>query len=299
VDLRGLPPLADHNLLFADGSGLGRLATFFASRLLRGRIQRLHRDAWPDSLRGCTGWVYALDDLVLSTPQLLQKLLTPVAHVAHSWRLDGSMLRPDPRGWELQLADQTIHASTLILTAGAGNGELLQGLGMSEPAQQLRPLQQVVVRHRGLQPLYGHCLTGLASADASQPRLTITSHPDGDGWLWYLGGQLASRGAGMSPSALRTLAREELTSCLPWIDLGDAELETLAIDRAEPDAAGQRPDEAFAERHNNCVVCWPTKLSLVPDLGDRVLELLAAPAQLPAADLHLPPARLGRPRWEV
>jgi hypothetical protein len=298
VDLRGLQVLAEHNLLFADGSGLGRLTTFFASRLLQGRIARLDRAAWPEALSGCSGWVYALDDLVLSTPRLLETLLGPVAHISHTCELQAQAIKSAADGWQLQLPDQRISARRLILTAGAGNQNLLRELGFTGPAMQTRPLQQVIVRHPDLLPLYGHCLTGMSMADTSQPRLTITSHPDRDHWLWYLGGQLASHGASLSPGALIDLARKELASCLPWLKLDKAEFDTLAIDRAEPASAGARPDQAFAEAHGNCIVCWPTKLSLAPDLGDRVQRLLPEPAGLPASTIQLPPARVGRPNWE-
>ena len=68
---------------------------------------------------------------------------------------------------------------------------LLQGLGLDAPRMQRRPLHQVIVRHRHPVPLYAHCLTGIRR---SEPRLTITSHPDGAHWLWYLGGQIATDG---------------------------------------------------------------------------------------------------------
>ena len=63
IDLSDLKPLAADNLLFADGSGLGRFTTFFASRTLRGRLKRLESDRWPEALQGCSGWVYALNIL--------------------------------------------------------------------------------------------------------------------------------------------------------------------------------------------------------------------------------------------
>jgi len=298
VNLRGLETLAENNLLFANGSGLGRLATFFASRMLRGRIHRLPESQWPPSLRGCNGWVYALNDLVLSMPHLLAQLLRPISDLVHQQALRAEQLERVDQGWQLNLGEQTITAGRLILTAGTGNAELLSGLGYKQPVMQRRRLQQVIVRHGSLQPLYGHCLTGISSTDFAQPRLTISSHPDGSGWLWYLGGRLANQGAAMPADELIQLARTELKICLPWLDLQDAELDTLSIDRAEAAQDGERPDQAFVEQRDNCIVCWPTKLSLAPDLGDRVSALLPPPGTQPQPKLPLPAARIGSASWE-
>ena len=82
------------------------------------------------------------------------------------------------------------------------------------------------------------------------------------------------------------------------MDWRHAELSTLRIDRAEPaEHGGRRPDEAFAASRGAVIVAWPTKLSLVPDLGERVLALLPAPTSGPAVELDLPPAEVGRPPW--
>ena len=112
---------------------------------------------------------------------------------------------------------------------------------------QLRPLHRVIVRHDFAEPLFAHCLTGVKSAE---PRLTITSHRDGAGWLWlYLGGQIATDGVDKSAEALTEHARSELETCVPWIDWTDARFETLRVDRAEPaQAQGRRPDERVPAR---------------------------------------------------
>ena len=296
VDLRGLTPLAAENLLFADGSGLGRFRTFFASRALRGRLRRLEPQFWPEALKGCSGWVYALNDLVIDTPALVERLARPQAEriYQHPFQADQATAIDD--GWLLQLGEQRVQTQYLLLCAGTGNEGLLSGLGIDQLQMQRRPLRQVIVRSKRLKPLYGHCLTGISRPE---PRLTITSHPDGNGWLWYLGGQLAGDGVNLDDAALIQHARSELTICLPWIDFSDAQLSILDIDRAEAAHYGQRPDQAFAKRQGSTIVCWPTKLSLTPDLGDRVLALLPKPSQHDLQDvpLKLPPAQSGLLRW--
>ena len=95
------------------------------------------------------------------------------------------------------------------------------------------------------------------------------------------------------------VAEEELRRCLPWLDWDDAEIQALDIDRAEPATiSGRRPDQAFAERSGNLTVCWPTKLTLTPDLGDRLMALL--PPGQPQVDglaLPLPSVRVGTEPW--
>ncbi|MDZ7668520.1 MAG: FAD-dependent oxidoreductase [Gammaproteobacteria bacterium] len=297
IDLRGLAPLSQRYYMFAAHSTLGRLTTFFASRALRGRIERLAPADYPPALAdpGFRGVVYALNDFVLDTPALLDALLDGVADRVYRYAVQPQDVERCEQGIRVAIPGGRLLASRLVLTAGAGSQSLLEHLGIDQPRMQLRPLHQVVVRHAYPHPLYAHCLTGIRRPE---PRLTITSHCDGDGWLWYLGGQIASDGVTMSAEELAAHARKELQTCLPWIDWRDARVSTLRIDRAEPEQdGGRRPDEAFAAAAGDCIVAWPTKLSLVPDLGDKVLDLLPAPQCSPAPPLELPRAAVGRVPW--
>ncbi len=297
VDLSALTPLSDRYYMFAQASTLGRLTTFFASRSLRGRIRRLDPEQWPPAFMapGFDGVVYALEDFVLDTPALVEALRAPVAGRLYRHRVDAGTLRPGPEGIEIALPATRLLARRLLLAAGAGTQMLLDSLGIGTPRMQLRPLHQVMVRHDYPHPVFAHCLTGIRRPE---PRLTVTSHPDGDRWIWYLGGQLASDGVAMEAEELKVHARRELATCLPWIDWRRAELATVRVDRAEPaQGGGTRPDEAFAVADGRCVVAWPTKLSLVPDLGDRVLALLPNPRGGSTPALPLPPAAVGAPPW--
>jgi hypothetical protein len=267
---------------------------------LRGRIERLPPAARPPAFADFRGVVYALNDFVLDTASLLATLLAPVADRVYHHALQPESLQVSARGVEVELNGRRLAARHLLVSAGAGAQPLLERLRVLQPQtppprMQLRPLHQVIVRHRFPHPLYGHCLTGIRRPE---PRLTITSHRDGDGWLWYLGGQIAGDGVAMSQQALVDHARAELRACVPWIDWTDADISTLRIDRAEPaEASGRRPDQAFAEASGSVIAAWPTKLSLVPDLGDRVLALLPPPAVRAAPPLNLPRARIGRSPW--
>ena len=308
VDLRGLPLLSREYYMFSRATTLGKLAGFFASKTLRGRIEKIGRADYPEGLRPFDGVVYRLNDFVMDTATLLNALLAPVAHLAYQQTVRPGQLERTSTGWRVStpgLRSPTsskgmIHARTLIFSAGIGNASLLEALPGDRPEMQSRPLHQVIVRHPQLGQLYAHCLTGITRPE---PRLTITAHPDpaSSGWLWYLGGQIATDGVAMGQAALVEHARAELTACVPWIDWRKASFDTLRVDRAEPaQARGGRPDEAFAQRIDDCVLCWPTKLSLAPDLGDRVLDLLPAPRSAAASTLPLltlPIAGVGHPPW--
>ena len=297
IDLAGLRPLSERYYLFAAASTLGRLTTFFASRSLRGRITRVKRADYPPAFAepGFDGVVYALNDFVLDTPALLETLRAPVAPNLYRHRVAPSELSPGPEGVTINLGHIRLLARRLVISAGAGAAPLLAALGIEDVPMQRRPLHQVVVRHHFPHPLYAHCLTAIRRPE---PRLTITSHRDGDGWLWYLGGQIANDGVAMAAEALAAHARAELAACVPWVDWREARITTLRIDRAEPaQAGGSRPDQAFVAARGHTVVAWPTKLSLVPDLGDRVLALLPPPCGGPTPALDLPAARVGPLPW--
>ena len=301
VNLRGLEPLCDRFHLFAGGGALGRLAAFFASKALHSRVELLDRHDHPEALRddAFRGPVYRLEDFVLDTSALVERLATLGSGniYRHSMTADACTLDGDV---QMRLADCNLSANRLILAAGAGNDALLDGLGLSGIAMQRRPLHQVVVRHPHLLPLYAHWLAG---AGRAEPRLTITTHRDGSestrgGLLWHLGGQLATDGVGRSGEEQRRQARLELETCFPWMDWSLATFETWRIDRAEPrQRAGVRPDHAFAEASGPCIVCWPTKLTLAPDLGDRVLSLLPPPEYPSTVPLNLQAAAVGRTPW--
>ena len=303
VDLRGLEPASEYFHLFAGAGALGRLTAFFASKALRGRVERLDRPDFPAALRddAFRGTVYRLEDFVLDAVALIERLgeLASGSAYRHTLIPDACTLGQAVR---IRLADKTLFANRLILAAGAGNEALLEGLGLNRVAMQRRPLHQVIVRHPDLPPLFGHWLAG---GERTEPGLTITSHYDGSQSgrcrpLWYIGGQLATNGVEQHAIAQCQQAKLELEACFPWMDWSRAAFESRRIDRAEPrQPAGLRPDHAFAEACGSCIVCWPTKLTLVPDLADRVLSLMPPPEYPPPDQLDLPAAGLGQPPWEA
>lgn len=298
VDLRGCRILAESIHLWSGDAPLPRLTTLLASRLLRGSVEKVRREDYPAPLRhpDFAGQVYRLADPVLDVPSLLRTLAT--RHREALFRIDwreGRLVNNGGRA-ELQLPGCRVQPERLLLAAGAGNRELVAALGSARPAMQVRPLQQVVVRHRYRHPLFGHCMGGNPS-----PRITISTHHMASGEpVWYLGGDLATEGADEEPQRLIDRARRELAGLLPWVDLGQSEWRTLRLDRAEPrQSALLRPDRAFVgalDSVDNALVAWPTKLSLAPDMGSEIERQLLAAAVFPRHQPDLSPlAGMGRP----
>lgn len=306
LDLSGVRVLSDAQYLWSAGSVASRMTTFFASRMLRGRIHKLRFDDYPSALRdpGFRGRVYQLDDLVVDTETLIRELTEPHAEAMLRFDPEHDQLEWDADGVAaLQLNGVRIQPECTILAAGAGNETLLNAAhhqGLAEDlAMQRRPLKMMLLRHRLAHRLYAHCI-----GHGSKPRLTVTTHdlPDGS-LIWYLGGELAEQGAAMSDAELTDYTRRELAQLLPWLDFRDADLVPLPVDRAEPrQDSGSKPDNAWARRDHRLVVTWPTKLTLAPDLGERVEQLLDDGGWQPRHDQPALPAALerarpGRPDW--
>jgi glycerol-3-phosphate dehydrogenase len=306
VDLRGTRILSDTQYMWSTGSIAARFTTFAASRMLRGRIETLEGDDRPELFRHkrFKGSVYKLNDLVVDTPSLLATLLAPVADRALALRGDAPVVFTEAgaRGRQVTvtLADGTalqITAGRVILAAGAGNEALCHAAGISDAPMQRRPLHMVMMKTTGDHGLYAHCI-----GTSSKPRMTLTTHPVAGGQVWYLGGDIAETGVERDESAQIAAARAEVAELLPWVDLTRAEWATLRIDRAEPRQASLvKPDCAHASLHQGIVVAWPTKLTLAPDLGDRVASWLdLAPGSDAMPDTSgLPRAVIGTPCWET
>lgn len=289
VKLSGMEPVAEHYVMFSADSVRSRLSTFLAGQALRGDVRKLAEENRPAALEAFSGMVYELPDLVLDAVDAASALSN---HNRFSIYKAAATLSPN----SIVLDGVATTATAILCCAGSGNESLLQQSGVVDLPCQRRPLQQVIVRGENLPELFGHCITGIRRPE---PRLTITSHTDDAGRNWYIGGQLATDGASLPADELIARATSELNECLPWIDLSAVRFETLAIDRAEPASDGLRPDQAAVEVRGNRIFAWPTKLSLAPDLGDRVLAAVRAmmkPSMTEAPDLPLPKAKLlGRP----
>jgi glycine/D-amino acid oxidase-like deaminating enzyme len=280
VDLRGVRTLSDRYYLWSNATALGRLGAFLASRVLRGRVERLRSSDYPAAFAGgFAGSLYALDEPVLDVRSLLGCFgARHAARIART-RVEPADLRLAHDGSldAIVTADVEARAQAFVFAAGAGNEVLARAIP-GAPAMQRRPLRQTVVRGPALPELFAHCVS---VAHSREPLLTITTHPNtADQRIWCVGGALATAGAALDSPAHAAAARKALVEYLPWLDLGSVDVESFLIDRAEPaNGDGTRPDDACALRTHNAIFAWPTKLALAPRLGDRVLAALPAIAR--------------------
>lgn len=276
VDLRGCRILSEDFFLWSSASLQSRVSSFFASRMLRGRVEKVSPANFPVPLKNpqFKGQVYRLVDLVLDVPSLVETLASRHRDAIFSIDWSQSRLLADHGSAILRTPGCELRPRQLILAAGTGNEDMIQALGGSSPAMQRRPLQQVLMKHQYPEPFFAHCTGGNAS-----PRLTVSTHRTSAGDpVWYLGGDLATEGADAEPQALIDKARAELRELLPWIEFGETRWATLRLDRAEPRQSSLlRPDTAFVgavDSVNNALAAWPTKLSLSPNLGDEIERFL-------------------------
>ena len=306
LDLQGLDVLSRDYYLFSDGALADRVTAFFASKSLRGRVDVIKRQHYPAAFQSPAfkGSLYRLQDMVIDTSALLTKLQQKYAE--HIYQATVSVKSENGAISELQLDNEisrktgskdSISAQRYIFAAGEGNGKLLPSLEFMSLKMQTRPLKQVLVKG-SLPQMFAHAVS---LKDANKPRLTITTHSMKDGdQVWYLGGNLAEQGVGMKDADLITKAKQELKALVPWVEQSGLEFRTLDINRAEPTQENQsRPDFPFTLQTANALVCWPTKLTLTPMLGDEVLKLLAPPCASNWQRPQLPLASVSPPPWEL
>jgi glycerol-3-phosphate dehydrogenase len=309
VDLRQAKVLSEHFYMWSTASITSRVTSFFASKVTRGRVDSLSKSDYPPPFQGkhFKGSVYKLVDLVLDVPSVVQTLSDNAKGRVFSidWQQASWQQHSNGEVSALKLNNElSLRAKRFILSAGKGNGAMMAQLGIEQPAMQLRPLQQVLVKHDYPHPLYAHCMGSNPS-----PRLTISSHATCDGHMvWYLGGDLATEGTELPPAELIANAKAELNDLFPHIDWQQAQWATLKIDRAEPRQKGLvKPDKAFAataKPASNVIVAWPTKLTLAPNMADEVEALLqrdniSASGGNVDALASLPTPAVGTPCWDT
>lgn len=318
VDLAQTQTLSDFFYMWSTDNALSRVTGFLASKTLRGRVEVLRKTQHPPLFTNpaFSGRLYQLVDSVIDTSSLLSNLAAnqrgriftvdwQQAHLHHQDRTIFLHLKDD------SMNEVIIEAGQFIFAAGKGNATLLQSIDAATPAMQVRPLQQVMVKHRHEYLLYAHCV-----GSDSTPRLTISSHRCRDGDLcWYLGGQLAEQGVKKTAAQLIQEAKTELCALFPWLDWTTAQWATLAVDRAEARQKNLvRPDNAFMDRaytaqgtapFNNVLVAWPTKLTLAPHLGEEALRwmkqlrIIAGQYTSPATALSLSEPGVAVPPWDA
>lgn len=262
--------------------------------------------ARPSPLANCPGTVARVDEQVIDAPSFIADL--GERHRQRILRIDfpdGFDARQESSGWRIALQSgehtATLRARHIVLTAGGGNEEIRDKLGLTSPIMQHRPLHMVMVRGRELPPLFGHCV------DSAKTRVTITSATDSSGrTVWQVGGQVAEDGVAMAPPELIDFARRELDEALAGFDLRTTEWATYRVDRAELASGGSRPDDAALVQDGSVLTVWPTKLALAPRAAERVLEIIARENPLTKPDRSAemnfndwPRPQVAQPPWET
>ncbi|HQY22155.1 MAG TPA: FAD-dependent oxidoreductase [Gammaproteobacteria bacterium] len=290
LDLSTVNVLSEDQLLWSTGSLGSEVASFFASKALNSRIQKLPKTAYPSILKNSLfkGHAYRLEEVVLDMPSLIETLTKP--HSDYIFKINpnaGYAFTADPNNPQNVVSlkifsdlQQTVNikAKRYLFTAGEGNRTL--GLGLpNAPQMQVRPLQMVMVKLALPFPFFAHCID-----NGTNPRITITTHPTQDGKsVWYLGGQLAEDGAKRTTAEQIAYAKKEVSTLFPWLDLSGATWASFFINRAEPKQPdGKRPENPFIKTLGNIMTAWPTKLALAPMLSDLILTQLKQQNILPS-----------------
>ncbi len=305
VDLRGTTILSDAYYMWPRNSIRSRFNAFFGSKAVRGKVDAVPEALYPDFFKGnIRGPLYRLQDIVLDVPSLLAMLAARQREHIHCIDWSGTRVEHDASGKVLGIGlenGKRLQARLYVCAGGEGNAELLGLLQPPKVAMQRRPLQMTVVRHSHPHPVYVHCVADQLSAT---PELTLTTHRCRDGAMaWYLGGELAEAGATLDQPQQIARAQQKLRELFPWCDLRDARWHSFYIDRAEAaQPGGKRPDHATVLAGGNVLYCWPTKLTLAPNLATQVLgtlhELGVSPSHTGSAALDLPFPDVATPPWE-
>ncbi len=258
-------------------SRLGMIGSRFG---LRVSPKELSDDCRPDVLKRCPGPVARLDEQVIAPVEFLADL--SLRNTDRLLRIDvtnGLQFETDGPGHvrsvrlrnPISEAGLELQPKSIVLTAGAGNSELRQRVGLSSSAMQRRPLHMLLLRGK-LPFLNGHCI------DGSRTRVTITSEIDSAGrTIWQVGGQLAEDGVGMDERTLIIRAKTVLEMVIPGLDLSETQGAAYRIDRAEgATRSGRRPENVQLLREGNVITAWPTKLALVPQLAAEIAQALGS-----------------------
>lgn len=310
VDLRGAQLLCDHQLLWSLPNVISRTVGFFGSKAVRGRSAAVPREDFPPvfDTPAYKGNLFRIDEPVIDPVSLIRELARGVAAETRliDWERNARLEVAQGKPVAILLTGDDgkrirLEAAHYVLAAGAGNGELLSRIGITEPAMQRRPLHQLIIRKRNLPDFYSVCV-----GNGPKPPLVSTTHRDSEGrTVWYIGGEIAEQaGVARSEGEQIKAGQALFAKLLPWIDLNGAEWFTWRGDRAEPfTGTGDRPPGAYLKRVGNVLVAWPTKLALAPHLADQVLRETwhetSAPGSSPGLPIPLPRPSLAKPPWDL
>ncbi|MFZ5560816.1 MAG: FAD-dependent oxidoreductase [Pseudomonadota bacterium] len=311
LDLSGVRVLAEHQYIWSEAGLAARANTYFASRLMRGRVEPVEGLDRPGILQNAAfkGRVYRISDLVIDMPSLVHALTAAHKDCIYKVSAQNLHMEIDDRYnttavfiTGAAMEPLRLHPNTVVLAGGQGNAALLEDIGLREPAMEKRTVHMVMLKRPNLPAFQAHCL-----GPRRNPRITITTHPTRDGErIWYVGGEVAEEGAGLDERMQIDKVQRELKALLPWVDLRGSRYKSAKINRVLPagDRRLLRADNAFVQPIGNNILTWPCKLTLAPNLGRQVLAHLENAGikpehGQPAEALPLLFPEIGQPLWET
>ncbi|MCF8496017.1 MAG: FAD-dependent oxidoreductase [Alphaproteobacteria bacterium] len=258
VDLSAVNVAAGtQHLLIPKGFTGGFLKTM-AEKTLGDSVREMAPDLWPLSLKsaGFKGSVLAMNETVLDVPAVIRALAEPYRHCIR----------------KADINDLEAEAEVFIFTAAAGNEKIAKRRGHEKKLKsRARPLLMGM-----LKPAPFSLFTHLVGA-SEKPVATVTTHKAADGTLvWYVGGQVAERPGDSNPGDVLQAMKDAFKKYMPGVDLGGMEWAVLPIDRVEGQGGAKAwlPDMPTVRAVDDCLYCWPTKLTFAPMLGDMVMDHL-------------------------
>lgn len=290
VDLSGVHFLSKTQLMFPAASLMSVAMAHAAVTTANRPSRKLAPEQFPDILKREP--VFEMQEQVLDAKSLVEALAKNL-----SGRIFHGELTEVKSDGQVSVSGIAMQAKHMIFAAGAGNEFALNLCNVTGRHTQRRPLRQFMVKTLS-NALYGH-----GTSVGVKPRVTITSHPIGAGeYVWYLGGNIAESSVGMPENEALDFARSEMSAIFPDIDWRRKEWASFTIDRAEPfDESGRLPAGACIQAHGSNLFAWPTKMTLVPELSDQILEWIRVQELLPSAETEtpaLPVPIVGQYPWE-
>lgn len=266
INLSDCRVLSNSQFMWPAGGSLSKMALNTSSFILQSKVKRLNTFEYPAALSKNEIYpVYELPEKVLDVSSLTEVLAKPYfSHVRM-----GEVSSVSRLGY-LTVSGHNIKAQIIICAAGLGNEMFLSLLDPNHKQSQRRPLRQFMVKTMEL-PLFGHAIT-----TSAKPLVTVTSHPlPSGGYIWYLGGSLAEDTLSFSSKDAIKFAKQEMNRIFKYHNWQQKEWAIWDGIRAEPYCInGRLPDGPSVIDFDNALVVWPTKLTLAPILGDKILSFL-------------------------
>ncbi|MEO0041455.1 MAG: hypothetical protein RL329_903, partial [Bacteroidota bacterium] len=152
---------------------------------------------------------------------------------------------------------------------------------------QKRPLHQVLIQKPDLPSFYGVCVS--PEQGAFTPVIITTHYNNKKQKVWYLGGDIATKGVERSEKEQIRFAQTEMKRLLPHFHWSDATWTTFRVDRAEPlQAAASLPTDVCVDVCMNAIQVFPVKFALMPEVADKVLSIFKSLKIKAIHQPHLP-----------